>query len=378
MNNRQVFVLLKTLHTFSTGWFFSICVLWLIGNGLNLFQANSLNVIYMSVTFALDPYSGKIADIIGQKRVYILGIVFWGISSFVYGGGSTYLVFALSEILAAIGTAMMSEALESWLANTSEGEAVVSAGMAKSGWLTAVVMIPSAVAGSWIGSTYGLTWPWILSGISFMIEVGVAYFLLRHRSEGDHQKLESRQIAIFTSVKDIWQEQKLRRILVFSFFFSLAIAPFNMFWPPILKELAGGQTWWFGILWIPIAIAMALGSAFSVKPKAQLWMVALVCGVPLLLPYLAPTLGLALITVFVHEMGRGAIRPLVFRDFNRHVIAEKRSTTNSIRSSVGYLGNASGLLLSGLATFLISPTRIWVISALVLVWLGWYIRPRND
>lgn len=377
MSNKRVFILLKALQSFSTGWFFSIYVLWLIANGLNLFEANSLNVIYMSATFALDAYTGKIADVFGQRKIYVFGILCWGVSSFVYSAGSIYLVFAVSEVFAAIGTALMSEALESWLANTSEGEAAVTSGMATSGWLTAVVMIPSAVIGSWIGSVYGLGWPWIISGVSFMVEAMVAYYCLRHRSEGVHHRLASKQIAIFASAKEIWQHFKLRRVVVFSFFFSLAIAPFNNFWPVVLKNFAGGETWWFGMLWIPIAGAMAIGSALSGKPKMQLWMVALLCGLPLILPTLAPALGPTLVMVFVHEIGRGAVRPVIFRDFNRHVGAEKRSTMNSIRSSIGYLGSASGLLLSGLATFVVLPTQVWAVSALILVGLAWTIL-QND
>jgi len=103
-------------------------------------------------------------------------------------------------------------------------------------------------------------------------------------------------------------------------------------------------------------------------------MVALLCGAPLILPTLAPALMPTLVMVFVHEIGRGAIRPVIFRDFNRHVSAEKRSTMNSIRSSVGYLGSAAGLLLSGLATFLVLPTQVWAVSALILVGLAWMVR----
>ena len=377
MTNRQVFILLKTLQSFSTGWFFSIYVLWLIANGLNLFQANSLNVIYMSMTFALDAYTGKIADVFGQRKIYIFGIICWGISSFVYSAGSVYLVFAVSEVFAAIGTALMSEALESWLANTTDGEEAVTSGMATAGWLTAVVMIPSAVIGSWIGAVYGMKWPWIISGVSFVAEAVVAYYCLRHRSEGTHRKLANKQIDILTTTGEIWRHLKLRRVVVFSFIFSLAIAPFNNFWPVVLKNFAGGETRWFGMLWIPIAGAMAIGSALSGKPKMQLWMVALLCGAPLILPTLAPALMPTLVMVFVHEIGRGAIRPVIFRDFNRHVSAEKRSTMNSIRSSVGYLGSATGLLLSGLATFLVLPTQVWAISALILVGLAWMVR-RDD
>lgn len=98
-------------------------------------------------------------------------------------------------------------------------------------------------------------------------------------------------------------------------------------------------------------------------------------GIPMLFPVFYPLSTPSIVLPFLmHEIGRGAIRPLLFTYSNDHINDHIRSTTNSLQSAFRMVGAAVGLLSFGyLSEFeFISPVLVWAVAASVLVLLALY------
>jgi len=372
----QVFIIVKALGAMSIGWIFGTSVLFLLDHGLTLFHANLLNLSFMTAYFLLDPLTGHLADRVGQKKVYIWGLATFGLGMLIYGLGQTFPVFLLAELTAAVGAALMSEALESWLRNNAD-EVVTHSIICRAGALSSLATIPSAFFGGMVGSMAGRHWTWLLSALSFALVTGITYGLLRRLPESQprHEAQESLP-GILEIVRQTWRSAPLRFTVIVALLSSAAFQPFNMFWAPILRD-ASGSAWWLGSMWIGVAIALALGSYL-----ANHWLELNGVGIAITLlsngiPILAiaafspawPFLGAGFVA---HEIGRGALGPLLFTYSNRHIEDFARTATNSIRRAGGTFGAAIGLLVSGLLTFILSPLAIWGLSAIALILLAFY------
>ena len=142
----RAFVAAKILESVGMAWWFSTNVLFLKELGLEPFQATQLNVIFMGIISVLDPFTGNWGDRIGQKRIYLLGMLAWAISHFIYWRATGYWSCALGEAVGAIGIACQSEALESWVRNHSD-ERVSHKALTDGAYRGRLAMMPTALLG---------------------------------------------------------------------------------------------------------------------------------------------------------------------------------------------------------------------------------------
>lgn len=377
----RTFVLVKILQDVGSAWTFSTYVLFLVGAGLSLFQVNMLNLIYMSTTTLLDPFTGNLGDRIGQKRVYMFGLFFWGIGMFVYGSFGWFWIFALAEGIAAIGHALMSEALESWLRNHTDEE-VTHRAMSVSDTWKKLATIPTAILGGVVGAKYGLEIPWILAGITSILALGITVWQLRKFPEkAEITETEPIDLNLWTITKNAWREPILRRSFVAVALITSTFQPFNMFWSVVFKE-ASGKSEWLGFLWMGIALASALGSFLAKKWKISSSGLALIIasiGIPMLLPLFAGKnwIPFILVPFLFHEIGRSTWVPVLFSYTNKRIDSRVRTSVNSLRSGAGTFGAAIGLLVSGILTKWLSPISVWTISAVVLLFVALWIQRWN-
>lgn len=371
----RVFVVVKVFERLSFGWFFGTYVLFLLGHGLTLFHANLLNTAFMAGSFLLDPFTGYLADRIGQKKVYVWGQFFWVLGMAVYAFGQSFPVFLVAELVGAIGSALISDALESWLRNCTDEE-VTHHAITRAGELGPLATIPSAFLGGIIGEVFGFQWPWILASITIGLTMLLAIVLLRKMPDG-RVFTEGRQIplGIAKTAHQVWSLPPLRMVLMLALFSGACFQAFNMFWAPIMSEMSG-SSWWLGSMWIGVALALSFGSRLARRwlnlDGAGIAFALLITGVPMLLNSSFPILFLSVSTFLLHEVGRGAIGPLIWTYSNRYIANENRSTANSIRNAFMVFGSAIGLMFSGTLTLWFSPLAVWRLSATALVVLAFF------
>ncbi|OGY09845.1 MAG: hypothetical protein A2782_03610 [Candidatus Blackburnbacteria bacterium RIFCSPHIGHO2_01_FULL_43_15b] len=334
----------------------------------------------MTSNFVLDPPTGHLADRWGQKKLYIWGLVCWGASMFIYGLGNHLVWFGIAEFVGAMGHSLQSGALDSWLLNHTSEE-IAHGTLAKSGKWTHWASIPTAILGGFVGAAWGLKWPWLLAGMSSLVAAILIFWLTRHLPDeiacpGEKVSLGSMFSNLKITSGEMLSNGNLRFVIVAAFFSNLAFQPFNMFWPPILKEVQIPQ-FLLGTVWAGIALAAAWGSDLAQSrhlPPSRMSIALIVGGIGL--PMLATTLfrynWLLLGLFLAHEVGRGSLGPVLFTYSNRFLAAEKRSESNSIRSSVQTLGAALGLLLSGILSTYISPVAVWGLSGALLIGVSFY------
>lgn len=402
----RTFLVLTASQRIATGWFFSTYVLFLLSHGLNLLGANSLNLIFMTVNLLLNTPAGYLADVLGQKKIFVIGQVFWGLSMAIYWLGSSFVIFGLAEGIGAVGSALMYGTLESWLRNNTN-EKETHAAISQSGTYNSLIIIPSALLGGVIGEAFGYEWPWFLAALNSFIVCLLAChlfgFLKKPKSiqtketllspsrwpkqNGCRLRETSKKERLFSrfpkelrnnllKTKEFlgmtWKITAVRYSFIISLVSFAAFQPLNMFWSPIFKNMTG-ESWWLGFMWIGISIAIATGSHFSGKmnPDSQkiAWSLFAI-GAPLLIAALIPEAAVVLMAFIIHEAGRGALQPTLFTYGNRDLEDKLRTTVNSLRGTFQNLGSAIGLAVSGILTLWFSPLSIWGLSAVVLLFLG--------
>jgi len=377
-NIEKTFVLVKVLQEIGPAWTFSTYVLFLIGNSLSLFEVSMLNLIYMTTSTLLDPFTGNLGDRIGQKKVYLSGLFFWGLGMLVYGFSKSFGFFALAEGIAAVGNALMSEALESWLRNHTD-ESRSHKALSKADYQSKLATIPTAIAGGIVGAKWGLSIPWLLAGFTSFVALGVAWYLLRKYSD-ERKATEPGDLRLWSISKDAWKEPILRHSFIVVALITAAVQPFNMYWSVIFKE-ASGNSGWLGFLWMGIAIMSALGSFLAKKwtiSSKGLATIVIAIGLPMIFPLIPGNWILFMLIPFlIHEIGRSTWGPVLFSYTNRKIENKVRTSVNSLRSSAGTFGAAIGLLVSGVLTKWLVPVEVWAVSAVILLILALWIRAWN-
>ncbi len=372
----DTFVLVKVIQSVGGSWTFSTYVLFLTGLGLPLYQVNILNFVYMSISSVLDPFTGNLGDRWGQKKIYMAGLLFWGLAMSLYGKANIFLICAVAEAVAAVGHAMMSEALESWLRNHCDEKCTHEA-MSKSQFWAKIATIPSALLGGLIGSKFGYQWPWILAGVTSFVALGVVWVQLRKWPEkpDDYEEGEE-DLRLWTIALNAWKDPILRRSFIAVAILFAAFQPFNMFWQVIFAQ-ASGDASWMGSVWMGIAVTSAFGGwlakKWKVSSKGLAFIVAMI-GLPMLVPSIEGNWIVLILAPFLfHEVGRSMWLPVLFSYTNKRISSRTRTSVNSLRSSAGSLGAAVGLLVSGWLTTVMSPIHVWGVSAAMLILMSVWI-----
>ena len=337
--------------------------------GLDLAQANLVNVVFMTLSTLFDPYTGSLADKYGQKKVYLWGQIWWAVGMLVYGWANGFWLAVLAESMAAVGHALMSQALETWLRNRLGEELAHQAISIEPS--VRMANIPSAILGSIVGSRFGLEWPWRLAGMMGLIGSIVTYLVMKKlQDEGEGlNDVNLKQVLQLIAGTKI-----LRGYLTKIFVYSTLVQPINMFWSIILSEKSG-SIGWLGSLWIPISVLTALGGQIAGKRK-DLKLTIAITALPIMLAGSSESFWLILVGFLVHEIGRGIIFPIVFSLSNRHINDKIRSTASSTIMAGKTAGGVVGLLISGWLTYHFNPLTIWLIAGIGLAILA--IKTRAD
>lgn len=378
MSNKVVraYVISQSLHQFSLGWHFGVYVIFLLDRGISLPQAMLLNLTFMTVSSLFDPYTGSLADKYGQKRVHIWGEIAWAAAMVFYGIGNRFGHFMVAEMIAAIGAAFMSGALESWLRNNVD-EKIAHEAVSQSGMWSSLASIPSAILGGVIGATVGLSWPWIIAGFCGSLTTLVLYHMLKELPEGRHWEIRpTSRPGVRIIIRNSIATPQLRFALGIALVYASAMQAFNMLWAPIMMDISGSSAW-LGFVWLGVAIATALGARIARWKRinisrSSIALTLFSIGLPIAVtPLLSGPLVLA--AFLLHEVGRGAIRPLLSSYYNRYFDDYTRSTAASVQSTAGTIGSALGLLICSVLTAHFSPISVWGISAIALIAVSLYV-----
>lgn len=375
------YLIVKCLEAAGLGWISSTYVLFLIQRGLTAAQTTQVNTFFMTANFFFDLPTGALADIVGQFPIYILGIFVFAGSTFLYGFGTSFAQFVFCEGAAAVGTSLMSEALEALLTNTV-GVETTQLVKSKEGVYTKLTTIPAALLGGIIGARFGLQVPWFFAAATLLIAALYGTLTLRkyHKKPQknghrilDHVKNLLNQIKSGTSL--IISRPETRTVLYVTATLSFFTQAVNMFWAPVLEERSG-STWWLGIFYSAILLSTALGARLAKNMHAtplNFGIVLVLVGMPMaLIPILPAKITITVTLFLLHEIGRGVLPIIMYVYLNQFIPNDQRSTSNSAKGSIERLSRAGGLMVAGIMTNYTSLVSTWLVSGICLIVVGFW------
>ena len=140
--------------------------------GLTLFHAYILQSWFMLCAFVMEVPTGVIADIYGRKVSVLMGTLVIAVAAVIYGSVPNFWVFALAELLFAIGMALTSgadKALFYGLLKEQSLETEKSKLFGRANTIKLLAMTVAAPIGSTLVNWLGINAPMYMSAIPFLL-----------------------------------------------------------------------------------------------------------------------------------------------------------------------------------------------------------------
>lgn len=381
---KAVYYLITFLKEFGIGMVAATYTLFLLSKGLDLLQANLVNLAFMLGNFVFEIPTGAYADFFGRRKSLILSNLFIIASFFIYFISSDMLVFILAEILAAISFTFASGALDAWTVDSvkKEGyEGKIGLIFSHAGIISKFAVLLGGLIGAYIGSV-NLSLPWAAGGLVSVITL-LAVIIFMHEKpvqsnlkvgflEGVKQMVNISKDSINFGIK----HKVIFWLILSSVLTYFAFQPLNMFWSPRMSSLSGNQIWILGWAWAGMSVFMMIGG-FLVKKMMEkersylsiLIVTALFLAIPILAASMFDIFYAVLAGFFIYEIGRGMYTPVYKSYLNTHIPSEKRATILSFDSMMGTLGAAGGLIVMGWVASNYSIAYSWLAAGILLLFL---------
>ncbi|RLG20930.1 hypothetical protein DRN74_04295 [Candidatus Micrarchaeota archaeon] len=311
-----------------------LLTLW---GGLSLTEVFLLQTWYSVLAVAFEIPTGSIADKIGRKKSLLLGSVLSALACVVYVSYPAFAVFALGELLFAVGAALNSGAAEAFAYDYLKrtGRDMHSLGLfSKMRAASVIAHILALPLGTGIASLLpfpmSLRMPMFLTALPFSIAAIVALSM-------KEPELSGRGKAYLTLVRKgltyLVRHEKLRALAIDKA--SISAVAFMMFWlyQAILMKY-NLHIFWFGVLAAVFNIAGVIAIGILVKAEDKLGLKNTLSATSLIigLSYIATSLGivpiavLGITVVISLKLGR---EPIFDHYMNRHIASETRATVLS-------------------------------------------------
>lgn len=384
---------LTFLSFFTLLYFYSpVMTLFLQDKGLSLWQVNSLWAIILISSFFAEIPTGIIADRIGRKNSIVLAILFQFIAEFLFIFFQSYPALIFFAILAGIGFAFSSGALEAFLfddlkANNQEDRMTWAMGRLSAG----------GRAGNIVSFLIGGLLATVLTVANFRIMViltaasvgiGLLFALSLDESNQNQDDDADDEPSSFALIKSGWQQLTSSTLiggLVLIFIFSNAFSDYNLnlYQPYFVTSRV--PSLWLG--WGP-----ALGALVGIFVATNAWRLKQAAGpyraflISILLPALfyfgmawraEPIWAIAMIVGFVASIQLTG--PIFSEIINLQIKSESRATVLSLvnmgstvyESSMGFvIGIAADRALSQAFNLMGGVLLIVFIAAGAAIWLN--------
>ena len=373
----RTFYLLFGSYSLAQFFLAPVYPLFLLSRGLDLLQINLILAIYLITVFVFEVPTGALADTAGRRFSFVLGCATRTAAFVLYSRAHGFADCATFEFVDAIGTTLVSGALEAWAVDgvQAEGDGRRMEGLFSRAAVIGRMFLMVGAVGCGYLAERDLRYPWLAAAAMFAA-TGVAGAVLMHETRRVSRAGRAHRSVGRTVIDGLGL---VRRSPVLLLLCTLALGsafaafPIYMYWQPRLQALAGGQLRVMGWIVALLALASMAGSALvprvvrrfareSVLFAAMLWrgaMVATLAGAASLSPALAGLL--------LQETAFGVIDPVSAAWTNEHVASGERATVISVRSAAMTFGGALGLVAIGLVARAFGLRVAMGVSAAVFV-----------
>lgn len=375
----RLYYLLSTLYKCGVGTTAAMYPTYLLAHGLNLFEANLVNLVFFVTLFLCEVPTGAFADIYGRRKSCIVSCVLFGTATILFACTSTFWGFACAEVLAAVGATFMSGALNSWLVDTlahHKHEGSLARIFAKASLISNGAGLCAALLGSYLFEVWH-SLPWLVESAFFAIAGMVMWIYMKE--EYFERSVFSVQAGIcalketvVASVRYGLQSSNVRFVMLLVLALNICVMAPNMQWQPYFSQWTSSQTG-LGFVWAGMSIALMAGAKLAPillhhtsERRALLWCHT-VTAMGIVGTVASNTLPPALVFFLAHELGRGAFQPIKEAYLHDAIASKERATISSFESVSHHLGGAIGLVASGLLAQHGSIPLAWTVSGAALL-----------
>ena len=380
---RTIYYVITFLTDLAVSLTFATYVLFLLKNGLDLFQVNMVNFSFMIGGLIFEIPTGAYADYFGRKKSIVLSSFLMAIGLFVYFFSKNMTMFVIAELIAALALTFTSGALDAWLVDSLQRQKFtgkVDFVFSKANIISKSVGIIGGLAGAYLGNI-NLAIPFGVGAVLLLFTGFASMILIEDDSpikkkfnivEGLKNMADISKNSINYGLKHpvvLW-------LIVASVLSFFSFMPLNMFWSPRLNELAGDKVWLMGWVWAGFSVFMLLGSYLvtylTKKDKHHSWILVattIIMALPVIVGSYSQFFVLVLSAHLIHEVGRGMYSPIKQAYLNKHIPNAQRATILSFDSMMAKLGGAIGLVFFGWIGKHSSIQLAWLISGITLLCL---------
>ena len=108
------FVLLRALRWLPLGLVLPFLVITPQARGLSMSAIGVVFAVHSAVAIVLEVPSGALADLVGRRRVLLVGAALTAVSLLIFAAAQSVAAFCASAALLAAGRALISGSLEAW------------------------------------------------------------------------------------------------------------------------------------------------------------------------------------------------------------------------------------------------------------------------
>jgi MFS family permease len=287
------FVLLRALRWLPLGLVLPFLVITPEARGLSLGAIGAVFAVHSAVAIALEVPSGVLADMIGRRRVLLVGALLTAISLLIFAVAGAIGTFMVSVGLLAAGRAFISGALEAWYVDSLrvlDPAAPLSRGLSRGTAAEGIAMALGAlVAGGLVSiagpgdsgdgalSGYGVA---ALAGagaaLAYLAAVAALVDEKPHpmHLSGARTSIGRRAAAIFATARDEFLGSAVVRVVVVTgVALGMSFTAVELLWQPRLADLVTNPDSHgvvFGALAAGSMLAVALGAHFSERLNRRL------------------------------------------------------------------------------------------------------------
>ena len=386
----QLYLFLSALFNLGVAFIGATYVLFLLGKGLNLFEANLVNVAFYATLVLFEIPTGAIADVYGRKLSFVIACSLFSLGLFLYAISNSFWGFALSESVSAIGATFASGAFQAWLKDqlAHQGQQNIRTVLSAENVLDQTANALGAIIGVWLYSHFSPSTPWLVGGITTAICGMLAsvwmredYFTREKHPElaplaAVHADIRNGIAKMRTGVSDSirygFRSESVRFLLVLGTAQSLVVTAPNMQWQPLFRELFGGIEK-LGLMRVGMTVFLSIGAALApwfvrrVKnERKSLLICQMAIGVGIAGTVIFGNVLFALGTFLLHEIGRGAFKPIKDTYLNDQIPSEVRATLLSFENMSHHIGGGIGLVVSGWLALHFGIKTTWIVFGLLL------------
>lgn len=377
---------------------FVVLVLLLQERGFNLFDIGIITATYSATALLFELPLGGLADGIGRKPVYILG-VFADIA-----GLLTLLFFQTFEAAVAsyafygFGRALSSGSLDAWYVETFRkfapdfGTVPI---LAKIQFGGAIGLAIGAIIGGLIADYFGPHMVVLGYGkydaplmVNFVISIIMLIYTILLIKEDRHPLNRQAIINGFTNVPVILRdslkygfEHRVVSVLLLSIgLISLAFFALENYWIVFVEPMIDSQyavsiigiltsVYFFSIA-IGVSFSAPLNSLFNNRTANTLIFIIVLSGLILIGFSFTENVYIFAVVLFFLNTVRGTRRSLLDSLFHKNIPDDKRSTLLSLESVIQQLGGIVGMLGLGYVAEVYGISTAWKISGIVVIISG--------